>query len=228
MKNNQNFKSQINYFKKSDTFKYVGGILAVLGVLLYMFGWSYVSYIIATVFLPAGGVLFLIGSSGRASDGDINEYIEKHTEGIELDLENNPSIKKRILKQLPIEVVEGYEYKAGIMAMKAKDGSVRTSEYTKSLIYPLTDGVCVVSRSISLVSDEVCDREIELSYSQIADIRLERNETRLSFGKKSFKVWDVRLVIEYDGDKVLSLPARDNASLDSFMEALRRSISNAK
>ena len=64
MKKNQNFKDHINYFKKTDTLKYVGGVMAVLGVLLYMFGWSYVSYIIATVFLPAGGVLFLIGSSG--------------------------------------------------------------------------------------------------------------------------------------------------------------------
>lgn len=228
MKKNQSFKDHINYFKKTDTLKYVGGVMAVLGVLLYMFGWSYVSYIIATVFLPAGGVLFLIGSSGRASDSDMKEYIVKRTEGMEPDLENDPSIKKRILKQLPVEVVEGYEYKDGVMVTKAKDGSVRTSEYTRSLVYPLTDAVYVVSRSISLISDDTQDSAVEVPYSQIRDIRLEKNNIRLSFGKKVFRVGDVRFVIEYDGDKIISLPARDNASLDSFMETLKRTVSSAK
>ena len=31
MKKNQNFKDHINYFKKTDTLKYVGGVFAVLG-----------------------------------------------------------------------------------------------------------------------------------------------------------------------------------------------------
>lgn len=228
MKKNQNFKDHINYFKKTDTLKYVGGVFAVLGVLLYMFGWSYVSYILATILLPSGGVLFLIGSSGRASDSDMKEYISKRTEGIELDLENNPSIKKRLLRQLSVEVVEGYEYNDGVMATKAKNGSVITSEYTKSLIYPLADAVYVVSRSISLISDEAQDTAVEVPYSQIKDIRLEKNSMKLIFCKKSFGVWDTRFVIEYDGGKLISLPARDNASLDSFMETLKRTVSSAK
>ena len=59
MKANKDFKSHINYFKRSDSLKYIGIVLAVLGVFLYMFGWSYISYIIATIALPVGGALFM-------------------------------------------------------------------------------------------------------------------------------------------------------------------------
>jgi hypothetical protein len=228
MKTNKDFKSHINYFKKSDSLKYIGIVLAVLGVFLYMFGWGYVSYIIATVALPIGGVLFIIGSSGRASDSDINEYIAKRTEGIEIDLENNPNIKKRLLKQIPIETIEGYEYKDGLMVTKAKDGSIRSAEYTKSVLYSLSDALHIVSRRISLVSDETHEEDIEILYSDLSDIRIENNDTRLTFGKKVFKASDVRLVIKYSGEKSLSLPARDNASLDNFIEMLKRAMSNNK
>jgi len=163
MKANKDFKSHINYFKRSDSLKYIGIVLAVLGVFLYMFGWSYISYIIATIALPIGGALFIIGSSGRASDGDINEYITKRTEGIEIDLENNPSIKKRLLKQIPVETVEGYEYRDGLMVTKAKDGSIRSSEYTKSVLYSLSDALHIVSRRISIVSDETTPTEMAFS-----------------------------------------------------------------
>lgn len=228
MKKDKNHKSQINYFKRSDTLKYVGIVLAVIGVALYMFGWSYISYIIATIALPIGGVLFIFGSSGRASDGDIDEYISKRTEGIEIDLENNLNIKKRILKQVPIETVEGYEYENGLMVTKAKDGSIRTSEYTKSLLYPLSDAIHIVSRKISVIADEVHDDSIEILYSSISDIRIEKEETKLTFEKNSFKASYVRFVVEYDGGKVLSLPARDNASLDNFIEKITRIMSSSK
>lgn len=225
MKKNQNYKSQVNYFKKSDTIKYVGIVLAALGVFLYVFGWGYISYIIATVTLPVGGVLFIIGSSGRASDSDIEEYITKRTERTELDLENNPGIKKRLLKQFPVEVIEGYEYREGLLVTKAKNGSVRTSEYTKSVLYPLSDAIYIVSRKISLISDESHDNAFEIPYTSIKDIKLEE-ETRPVLGKKSFKVSNVRFVIEYDNEKTISLPARDNASLDSFIEKLKRIMSS--
>ena len=228
MKANKDFKSHINYFKRSDSLKYIGIVLAVLGVFLYMFGWSYISYIIATIALPIGGVLFIIGSSGRASDGDINEYIAKRTEGIEIDLENNPSIKKRLLKQIPVETVEGYEYRDGLMVTKAKDGSIRSSEYTKSVLYSLSDALHIVSRRISIVSDETCDEDVEILYSNISDIRLENTDAKLTFGKKSFKTSDVRLVIKYDGEKSISLPAHDNATLDNFIEILKRTMSSNK
>ena len=228
MKASKDFKSHVNYFKRSDSLKYIGIVLAVIGVFLYMFGWGYISYIIATVALPIGGVLFIVGSSGRASDSDINEYIAKRTEGIELDLEENPNIKKRLLRQIPIETIEGYEYADGLMVTKAKDGSIRTSEYTKSVLYSLSDALHIASRRISLISDDTHNEDVEILYSDIKDIKLEKSDTKLAFGKSSFKATDVRLIIEYNVDASLSLPAHDNASLDNFIDMIKRTMSGNK
>ena len=68
-------KSNTNYFTRNDTLKIVGAAMAALSFLLYFVGWGWVAYILMCVFIPAGAVLFIVGSSGRASDKDIDEFI---------------------------------------------------------------------------------------------------------------------------------------------------------
>lgn len=226
MNTNKTIKSNVNYFKKNDTLKYAGIVLAALGLFLYFFGWSYISYIIATIVLPVGGVLFIIGSSGRASDSDIDEFIAKQTVGVEIDMENNPSIKKRLIKQLSAETAEGYEYYDGLMIRKAKDGSVRSSEYHKSVIYPLSDAIYVSTRKLSLVDEEKLDKTYEIAYADIKNVEIYREDKKVSFGKNTFKISVAHLVIRYGQDDELSLPIHDNASADSFVERLNRIIAS--
>ena len=93
-----NFKQNINYFKSSDLIKIIGICLCLFTVALYFFGWGFISYILMCLSLPTGAVLFIIGSSRRSGDADIDEYIDKMGNGIEIDLIENKDFAKRLSK----------------------------------------------------------------------------------------------------------------------------------
>ena len=147
-------KHNLNYFKKSGWQKPLGAGLFIAGVLLFLFGWSYFSYILSIIFVLLGIALFLIGSSLRATDSDIDEFITKNLADFNVRLEEDKNYSRRILKHIPREELEVYKYDDGLMFTKTKTGNLRSSEYVKSIIYILSDGLYVASRSISIVSGE--------------------------------------------------------------------------
>lgn len=213
-------KHNINYFKKSDSLKGVGLGMAVVGLVLLWLGWSYLSYILTCILLPAGLVLFFVGSTGRSSDEDIDTDIKRLTEGLEIDLGDDKRYAKRVLSHIEPAVCEGYEYREGLMLTKAKNGSVRSSEYTKAIIYLLSDGLYIVSRTFSLVSDDKHDGAVELLYADISCVRIDRESASVAFGKKKFNVKHVRLVIEYGEGQVFSTPIHDDVNSDKLVETL--------
>ena len=90
-------KRNLHYFTKSDTSLYVGIGLLIAGVALFFFGYGYISYIIASILAPVGLVLALVGASRRVTDADIDACIAKLTEGMEVDLVENPKFAMRML-----------------------------------------------------------------------------------------------------------------------------------
>lgn len=223
-----NIKENINYFKKTDTPKYVGLGLMIVGFAMLWLGWSYISYILMSIFIPAGIVLFLVGSSGRAGDSDIEAAIKKATEGVEVDLTEDKNYNKRILKHLSPETVEGYEYREGLLLTRAKSGSLRSSEYTKAVIYMLSDALYIPARTISLVSDNVNNRYVEIPYDMIDKVEITHEEANLTYGKKTFRAKIVRLSIEYGDGLVFTTPIHDDITSDALVENIKKMISTAR
>ena len=85
-----NIKHNVNYFKKSDSTKFIGIALIILGFLLFYFGWG---WILMTLSVPVGVVLFIIGSSGRSDESVIETCIQEATEGLEVELANETKYK---------------------------------------------------------------------------------------------------------------------------------------
>ena len=81
MKENKKTKTNANYFTKTDNLKIAGIITLIASGVEFLFGMSYIGYIISSVGLVAGAVLFIVGSSGRVSEAEISEYIAKSTDG---------------------------------------------------------------------------------------------------------------------------------------------------
>ena len=223
-----NLKHNANYFKKSDTTKIFGIALVILGFLLFYFGWGWISYILMTASVPVGIVLFIIGSSGRADESVIDTCIESATEGLEVDLAADTKYKNRLEKHVAPEIIEGHEYSDGVMLKYAKSGSLRSSEYTKAIIYTLTDALYIHSKTVSVISGEVKEATVEIPLSSISRFEIDSEEKTLTFMKKSFHVRDFRLVIEYGDGLSLSLPIVSSIASDKLVERVSRRINEIK
>ena len=57
-------KNNINYFKKKDQVKLVGGGLLIVGLFMLWLRFGMLSWILAPVFVPVGLGLFLYGTQG--------------------------------------------------------------------------------------------------------------------------------------------------------------------
>ena len=62
---------------------------------------------------------------------------------------------------------------------------------------------------------------LELPYDDIEDMRVVSERRTIRFSKRSFSVLDSRLEILSHGETVLSLPVKESASLDAFLQDLK-------
>jgi hypothetical protein len=218
------FKNNLNYFKKSDTPKFVGMGLMVVGIFLLWLGWSYVSYIMSAVFIPVGLVLFFVGSSGRASDSEIDAFIKRRLGGMEVDLSEDRAYTKRVLKHIPPQSIEDYVYREGLMLTKAKNSSLRSSEYTRSLLYILSDALYIPTRTVALTEDRVDNKLYEIPYDIIQNVEIVRDRRTLTFGKKSFSAKITRLCISYGDGLTFSTPIHDDVTADALVDTIKKAI----
>lgn len=223
-----NIKHNVNYFKKSDSTKIVGIALVILGFVLFYFGWGWISYVLMTLSVPVGVVLFIIGSSGRSDESVIETCIQEATEGLEVELASETKYKHRILKHVSPETVEGHEYHDGVMLKQSKSGILRSSEYTKAIIYTLSDALYVNARTVSVTSEQVKNTSAEIPFSMITKFAIEQEDKNIIFMKRSFHVRPYRLVIEYGDGLSLSLPINNSVNSDVFVERINKLIEDGK
>jgi uncharacterized membrane protein len=219
-------KHNLNYFKKSGWQKPVGLALLIIGILFLFFGWSYLSYILMVIFIPAGVALFLIGASVRSSDEDIDEYIQKQLADFNVNLEEDRNYARRILKHMPPENVGTYRFEDGLMLTKTKTGTPRSSEYVSSKIYVLSDGLYVATRKISIVEDSVENKTYEISYDIMNKVEITREQKRLVYANRTFFLTSTYLHVEYGSGFLLDLPVPDNVGSDQIAEKIIKAKGN--
>lgn len=222
MKQGKEQRSNQNYFQQGDWVKYTGFGLLIVGAALFIWGWSYISYILSVAMIPAGLAILLIRSIRCSSDNDIAEYVKNHLATVEIDEVENKEFKQRRVKSPEPEICEGYEYRQGVMLKKGKSGPVRSSEYTKAIVYPLRDGICVSYHTISLISEEEQREITEIPYGELHSIEVIREDLKLTFGKNTFPIHSTRLNIEHGEGKCISLPCTANVQTEDFVVRLKR------
>lgn len=227
-----NFRNNINYFKKKDSIKGIGAGLLIVGLFWLWLGIGYIgwiAYFFMILSIPSGFIMFILGSTLSSNDADMDEYIKKNCEGLELDLEGDKNFSKRILKNKEPNVTGGYEYNGeGLMFRKDKRGTWRSSKYTKSVIYVLSDALYINSRTFSLISDDTENRLLEISYDTVESVEMKNEEHVIVAGKNSFKIKKDRLVIKYGEGMTFSAPMNNDIRSEEFIEMLNRMVLKAK
>ena len=218
-------KESINYFKKSDTLKYVGAGLLIAGLLCLWLGFrlGIIGYILAIVGAPTGFVLFLVGSSGRTNDADIDSVITQKMAGLVINIDNERHYQLKLLKHLKEVTIDGYRYHDDVMMKKLKDNSIRTSEFTRSIVKIMKDSLYIVSRDISLINDNVENHTYEIFYDAIKTVEIERDSKRVVFNNNTFLTKPCYLHIVFEETEI-RLPIVDAITSDDLVENIKRQM----
>ena len=219
-----NIKNNINYFKRGDGLRIFGMCLMVPGVLGLWLGWSYsyYLYLISTIALPVGFVCFLLSSIGRSSEEDIDACVQRIGLDIERDIEKHPKQEKKVLAHIPPVTAEGYLYHDGLMFTRGKDGTVRSTEYTRAMVYVLSDALFITRRTGSLISEGIREDAVEIPFTMLEKAEIVTEEKTVTFGKKSFHVKETRLHVTYGDCMVFSTPIHNDITADQFAETINK------
>lgn len=217
-------RNSINYFKKTDTLKIVGGGVLIAGLFSLWLGWGIIGYILAFIGTPVGLVLFFIGSLGRVTDADMDSHINNKMASLAIDIDQNRSYQLKLLKHVKEITIDGYEYRDDVMIKKLKSGEIRTSEFSRSKIRILSDRLYIVNRKVSLIyDDDVIDNLYELTYDTIKSIEIERDQRSVTFNKNSFLIKPCYLKITTSTDTIF-LPCANALTSDELVNTVNKQI----
>ena len=216
-----NYKQNLHYFKDGDGIKILGMTLTIAGGLVFYFGWSYISYVLSCIAIPAGLVLFFWSTGRRSSDKDIEDAVAERIKGIGVDWESDKRLSTRRRKGFEPMIVQGYEYDEGLLLKKAKDGSLRSTRYAVAELSVLENALYLSTREFSLIEDVCEEQAIEIPFSDLREISLAEEEKRLPYGKTAVRVTDYRLNVQCMNGKILSFPVSNDLSVELFVERLQ-------
>lgn len=225
----QGNKRHLKYFHKTDNMRVIGTLMmAASGVIFlwtwYIF-WSYILFRSIFILFPVGLALYIIGSLGKSTDEDIESVISRLSSEADIDEEKDADIIRKLMKNPSPEIISGYDYSDGTMFRKTKNGVIRSEVFKKAVLLPLNEGIYVSYATVNIICESVKKEIFELPYSDIEEIRVVSERKTVRFLRKNFSVNDSRLEIISKGNAVLSLPAKESATLDAFIQDLQKYIS---
>lgn len=224
-----NYKHFINYFKRSDNIASTGMGLLVAGGILFLLGWYFfwLFFYIGIPMIPVGLALYIYGSSGSADENGLKKVIKENTDAITFeDIKESVEYRKRMSKNPTEETFGGHAFSDNVLIKKAKSGAMVSSEYVAAKMLILNDALYIRSCSFSFISDEKHESEIEIPFSLIEKIEIERQTQNYQVGKKELVVKTCFFVITHEGVQT-RLPRKDDIYADELILTLNRLLKNA-
>lgn len=225
-----NKKLNTNYFTKTDLLLNIGTGMSIIGAIFLLFGnmISFYLYALSWVVLPVGVVLFIIGASRRSTDKDIEDCIKYKLQSMDLSPFNLGVNERRIVKGREPIIIENYEYENGLHLKISKKGIIFSSKYTKTAIFMLTDALMVITRSVSVVSDEEKNKKFEIPYSAISEVKIVREEKDIDYVDKKFHTVSEKLVIRYNGGYKFATPVHVDINSGDTAKIINKVIAEYK
>ena len=228
-----NIKQNTNYFKISDKFSRASVLVfggGVVSMLLAFFGLGrFIFFTLAGLLLPVGFVMYLIGTTQRATDEDIRVQIEQATQDMEVDLSKITKYQRRIVPGKEPRELSGFDYDDGLMFTKtSRNSNVISSSYTKALLYQLKDEFYIVRRKVSLVSEDVLNEVIEIPFVDISTINYITERKTVTFEKNTYEVELTKIEIKYGENEIISFPIGKDVEAEAYTEKLLKTVLSAK
>ena len=219
-----NYKNFITYFKRSDNIASTGLGLLAAGGILFLLGWWFfwLFFYVAVVMIPIGLVIYIYGTSGSADENSLNKIIKENSDAITFsDVKEMPEYRRRMSKNPTEENFGGYVFGDNVLMKRAKSSAMVSTEYVCAKMLILEDALLIRSCSFSFIADERHESELEIPFSLIEKIEIERNSQTYQVGKKELVAKTCFLVITHEGVQT-KLPRKDDIYADELIVTLNR------
>ena len=228
-------KKQINdgtrYYHQKDIVRPIGMVLLPVGLVMLFLRMGFISYILATVFIPVGLVLFLVGGAKLVSDNDVIEQIDHAMLDYDKSVTDMNGYERIVLKQpAPVELTS---YQFGDKAKYFKRGKNSTpisDVYTRTHLFFTKDSILVVGRTLTISElneaegKGIADVSEQLAFAGIKSASLEVHETKViltNTGKPLTVKW-CELVIMGHSEELMRIPTKNDMDASGLVDDINR------
>lgn len=228
-------KSKMNdgtrYYHQNDIIRPIGMGVLVLGLLMLFFRMGYISFILATVFIPVGLVLFLVGGSKLVSDSEYQELIDRAMLDYDKSVTNMNGFERIVLKQpAPVEL-SSYQFGDKAKYFRRGKSSTPISDvYTRTRLFYTKDALMIVGRTLCISELNVAegkgiyDVSETIAFAGITSASLETREvtvTTTNTGKPMTVKW-TELVLMGREEELMRIPTKNDMDASGLVDDLNR------
>ena len=228
-------KKQINdstrYYYQRDIIRPIGMVLLPIGLVMLFLRMGFISYILATVFIPVGLVLFLVGGAKLVSDNDVIEQIDHAMLDYDKSVTDMNGYERIVLKQpAPVELTS-YQFGDKAKYFKIGKNSTPISDvYTRTHLFFTKDSILVAGRTLTISElneaegKGIADVSEQLAFAGIKSASLEAHETKVTLtntGKPLTVKW-CELVIMGHSEELMRIPTKNDMDASGLVDDINR------
>lgn len=219
------------YFHQKDILRPIGAVLLPAGLVVLYLGWSYISYILATIAIPVGLVMFIVGSSKHISDNDVQEQIDHAMLDYDKPVTDMNGYERTVLKQpSPVEITAYSFGEDARYFKKGKNGTPISDRITRTHIFFTKESMILVSRTLSLATlNETTGEGItefleHIPFESVTSAALEPHESAVTLTNtgKSLTVKWCEMVVNGAEGELIRIPVRNDMDAADTVEHLNR------
>ena len=227
----KNLNDGTRYYHQRDIIRPIGMVLLPVGLVMLFLRMGFVSYMLATVFIPVGLVLFLIGGSKLVSDNDIIEQIDHAMLDYDKSVTDMNGYERIVLKQpAPVEL-ESYQFGDKAKYFRRGKNSTPVSDvYTRTRLFYTKDSLMIVGRTlcISELNEAeglgITDISEHIPFSGIASAALDMHETQITLtntGKPLTVKWCELVIMGHEGE-LMRIPTKNDMDASGLVDDINR------
>ena len=225
------YRKNLNYFKSTDKWYYIGLPIAIIGCGFFvcaLFYWYLIPYQ-----MPVGIILAAIGAgiaflpySKCSKEADIDETVRVALENYSKAVSSKLSFEGELLKNTEPLTAVGYVYEDDVLMRRGRvDRVCRTSKYSVAKIFCTKYGLVVFDKAFSLTREEEHENMDSYPFAELDSVSVVDEQFVC---KDQSKIKVSYFVIQKDGSDILRLPVKHDVAVDKLCFAVNEMISKMK
>ena len=225
------YRKNLNYFKSTDKWYYIGLPIAIIGCGLFvcaLFYWYLIPYQ-----MPVGIILAAIGAgiaflpySQCSKEAEIDEIVSMASEKYSEEVSSKLSAEQGLLKNTEPLTAHGYIYADDVLMRRGRvDRVCRTSKYSVARIFCMKYGLVVSEKSFSLTEESERENMDSYPFAELDCVSV-LDEQFVCNDQTKVKV--SYFVIQKDGTDILRLPVKHDVAIDKLCATVNEMIRKMK
>ena len=192
---NLNFSNNVKFFRPRVALKYIGGVLAVLGIPIFILTGV---LFFALPLVGAGVLCIAINRELNTRESEIRFEIRRVTDDMEKELENRYYDPMRPYPRMLVSTLGDYVYgEKGILLRPMKLGKPISSTYHAASFGFKNGKLHILERRFSLIRDELVEHSYRFDFRDLERFELcELEKTGICFSELSLYGADGRVVLK--------------------------------